>query len=125
MRVIIAGSRLTENADEQVAEAMKAAEFDVTEVVCGEGGNVDKAGRRWAEARQIPVKPFPADWSQGKGAGPARNRKMAGYAFGMDDEAKAFGDGGLVALWDGRSTGTSNMIAHASVCGLQIYTVLV
>ena len=126
MRVIIAGSRNAINAYQEVSEAIIASEFDITEVVCGEGGNVDRAGRKWAEDHNIPVKSFPADWDQfGRAAGPKRNSKMAGYAFGMDDDAKAFGDGGLIMLWDGRSTGTANMAANAAICGLQIYAVLI
>jgi hypothetical protein len=53
---------------------------------------------------------FPADWkTHGKAAGPIRNRQMAKNA-----EA-------LIALWDGNSRGTKNMIETATKLGLKVY----
>ena len=126
MRVIIAGSRNTSNADREVADAITASKFNITEVVCGQSGNVDLAGKRWGDANGVFVKDFFADWdSFGKAAGPKRNQEMAGYAFFGPDGTKGIGDGGLIMLWDGSSRGTANMAAHAAICGLKIYAVLV
>lgn len=56
------------------------------------------------------MKVFPADWNKyGKKAGPIRNKKMANYA-----EA-------LLAIWDGKSCGTKNMIQQAKENNLRIY----
>lgn len=72
------------------------------EIVSGHAPGGDRLGEEWADSRLIPVKRFPieqSDWdTKGKSAGPIRNREMGEYS----DE--------LVAFWDGRSLGTSNMI---------------
>lgn len=53
---------------------------------------------------------IPADWeAHGKAAGPRRNRKMAEYAAAV------------IALWDGKSRGTRNMLYVAHEHGLEIY----
>ena len=109
MRIIIAGSRsLTDMR--QVVDAIKAAKFDITEVVCGDASGADTFGANWAKARDIPVKYFRPDWKQhGKAAGPIRNGMMADYA-----EA-------LIAVWDGTSPGTQNMIKEAERRKLRVY----
>jgi hypothetical protein len=57
----------------------------------------------------ILVKKFPADWDRyGKSAGPVRNGQMARYAQR------------LIAFWDGKSTGTKNMIDQAKANGLSV-----
>ena len=98
MRVIIAGSRSIEEFAE-VAIAVEESGFNVTEVVSGKARGVDTLGEAWAEESEVPVKPFPADWKKrGNDAGKRRNTEMAEYADA------------LVAVWDGVSTGTQNMI---------------
>jgi len=120
MKLIIAGGR--DITDFQVL--IKALAFHninasmVEEVVCGEASGADALGKIWAENHNIPVKSFPADWkninvpgavvktsytSYGKNvynakAGIDRNAKMAKYADT------------LLAIWDGESRGTENMI---------------
>lgn len=113
MRVIVAGSR--EIADlATVARAIEYSGFKVTEVVSGRARGVDRLGEAWADANGVPVKPFPAQWrradgSVDKGAGHKRNEQMAQYADA------------LVAVWDGKSTGTEDMIRRADKRGLSIY----
>lgn len=71
----------------------------ITEVVCGGATGADALGENYAVQNGIPVKGFPADWNKhGKAAGPIRNRQMAEYADC------------LIAVWDGKSRGTKNMI---------------
>lgn len=66
-------------------------------------------GEAWARENGISYIRFPADWDKyGRSAGMIRNREMAKYA-----EA-------LIAIWDGRSRGTSNMMSTAAVLGLRI-----
>lgn len=119
MRVIIAGSRdfgpfRPHGGDPaSVAAAVRASGFVPTEVVSGGARGVDAAGEAWASLRGIPVKRFPADWrAHGKAAGPIRNQAMAAYG-----EA-------LVAIWDGVSAGTANMIAEARAAGLPVYVII-
>lgn len=109
MRVIIAGSRdITEMA--HINDAVAASKFLIHQVVCGMARGVDLLGKEWAEAVGIPVAKFPADWNKhGKRAGYLRNEQMA-------DNADA-----LIAIWDGVSKGTANMIETARKKKLKVY----
>jgi hypothetical protein len=109
VKVIIAGGRdITDYAT--VAMAMTEAGFAVTEVVSGTAAGVDRLGEEWAQRRGLPIKRFPAPWTEfGKAAGPIRNRQMAEYADA------------LVAVWDGKSRGTKNMINQARARGLVVH----
>jgi hypothetical protein len=109
VKTIIAGSRDIEDYG-WVCAAVEESGFTVTEVVSGGAHGVDHQGERWGHYRDIPVKVFPADWKKyGKGAGPVRNRQMADYA-----EA-------LIAVWDGASKGTENMIREAKARDLKVF----
>lgn len=109
MKVIIAGSRSI--TDEQfIFSAIKESGFEITEVVSGGASGVDKFGEKYANRYDIPLKIFPADWEKKKAsAGIIRNAEMAGYA-----EA-------LIAVWDGISRGTRNMIEVANRKGLKVF----
>lgn len=101
MKTIIAGMRDYHNYS-VLKFAMNQLDFMPTEIVSGAASGVDSLGERWAKENGIPIKRFHADWDEhGKAAGPIRNRKMASYAHA------------LVAIWDGKSRGTSNMIEEA------------
>lgn len=107
MKTIIAGMRDFYDY-EKVSQAVTFSGLCISEVVSGCATGVDALGEKWARERKIPVRKFPADWRKnGKAAGPIRNRQMAEYA-----EA-------LVAVWDGKSKGTKNMIETARSLGLQ------
>lgn len=112
MRVIIAGSRSIKDIA-LVEAAVSESGFAVSQVVSGTATGVDLLGEQWAARRRIPVARFPADWDRyGKRAGHIRNRKMA-------ENADA-----LVAIWDGVSKGTANMIEQASAMGLKVHIYL-
>jgi len=86
---------------------------EVTEVVSGTARGVDQGGELWASVQGRPVKRFPADWdTYGKSAGHRRNAEMAKYADA------------LVAIWDGKSRGTANMISEARKRGLVVFIYL-
>jgi hypothetical protein len=101
MKVILAGSR---NISTFIARGMfeKAIidnGLEVSEVVSGMARGADLAGCDYAALEGIPIAEFPADWDRyGKSAGYIRNSAMAQYADA------------LVAVWDGKSRGTLNMI---------------
>lgn len=107
-RLIIAGSRhLDEDAALDAIESAAKPER-VSEVVSGCARGADAAGEAWAARHGIPVKRFPADWSRGRCAGPNRNEAMANYGQA------------LLALWDGESPGTADMIRRAKTHGLPV-----
>ncbi len=110
MKVIIAGCRdLFDPA--YVEQAMAASGLTPTEIVSGGADGIDRLGELWAAQHGIPCKVFKAQWAKhGKSAGPIRNREMADYVGA---------EGGLVAIWDGVSRGTANMIETAIEKGLR------
>ena len=109
MKTIIAGSR--DITDYQlVVDAVKESGFQITNVVSGMAVGVDTLAIQYASENNLPLSEFPADWNKyKKAAGPVRNRQMA--------EASD----ALIAVWDGESRGTKNMIDTAMKLGLRVY----
>lgn len=119
MKVIVAGTReIVDRA--AVWLAIDSSALSITELVSGMAPGVDLLGVEWARRRGVPVKPFPVkpgDWRMHGGyAGKRRNRQMASYVGS---------EGGLIAVWDGRSHGTGDMISVARDVGLQVVVHLV
>jgi len=109
VRVIIAGGRDITDAS-LIVEAVAASGFQIASVVSGGASGVDSLGEDWARKCCVPVARFPADWkAHGRAAGPKRNREMA-------ENADA-----LIAIWDGASRGTKNMIETAQKLGLKVF----
>lgn len=114
MRTIIAGSRhgiTFEDTLAAIAASNWAAEISV--VLSGLADGPDTHGEHWADLRGIRVEPYPAIWRvNGKydpEAGFKRNQEMA-------DKAEA-----LIAVWDGKSGGTADMIKRAQKAGLRVF----
>lgn len=108
MKTIIAGSRKgIEYKD--VLEAVAHSGIDVTEVVSGGAIGVDTMGEKWANENSIRIRRFLPDWEEGLAAGIIRNKQMADYAAA------------LIAVWDGESRGTKNMIEEATKRDLRVY----
>lgn len=77
-------------------------------IVSGCARGADKLGEKWALKNAIEIKRFPADWfGEGDSAGHLRNVEMARVSDA------------LVTFWDGRSTGTKDMINVAKDYKLQ------
>ena len=94
--------------------------MQITEVVSGTARGIDQSGEDWAEDNQVLVSRWEANWDDISArseptkiktarsgrkynvlAGYNRNQRMAEYADA------------LIAIWDGKSTGTADMIARA------------
>lgn len=112
MRLIIAGSRtIPLSAYASICFAITKPK-KVTEVVSGCARGADRLGERWAAEHKVPVQRFPAHWNRyGRVAGRMRNREMAKYADC------------LLAIWDGISTGTGNMIYEMRALGKPVKVV--
>lgn len=110
--VIIAGPR-TMNDPRPLVDAVRASGWKDKIIGVISGGcptGADHYAELWCALWAVPMKVFPADWkAHGKAAGPIRNRQMA-----------AEGDA-LIALWDGKSRGTANMIQEAKKRGLPVH----
>jgi YspA, cpYpsA-related SLOG family len=113
MRTIIAGSRSINNPM-YLHEALAHLDWEITRVICGNAYGADTLGKQWAMENNIPITFFTPKWDKyGKSAGMIRNAEMAKSA-----EA-------LIALWDGYSKGTGNMIDLARRNNLKVYVQLV
>jgi hypothetical protein len=110
MRTIIAGSRTVNEM--HVYDAMAACPWrsHITCIISGGAPGADRIGETWADIHDLPCKRYTADWNtHGKKAGPMRNSEMA-------ENADA-----LVAVWDGKSRGTKDMILKAKRRGLRVF----
>ena len=125
MKVIIAGPRDISDK-ELIKKVVCNSGIEITELVCGMAPGVDQTAYVIYKLEQgIPCKKMPAAWDDlnapgaivrinkfGKKynvlAGFARNTKMAEYADA------------LIAIWDGKSRGTRDMIDTAKKSGLLV-----
>lgn len=109
MRVIIAGSRSISNFA-IVCEAVRRSGFPIGRVLSGMARGVDSLAVRYAAENDLPLDPFPAQWSKwGRSAGYKRNVEMARHADA------------LIAVWDGNSPGTQHMLDVAKAHGLRVF----
>lgn len=109
MRTIIAGSREGANIN-HIYDAVEKSGITPTVVISGTARGVDRLGEEWAKDNSVPIERYPADWDKyGKKAGYLRNSQMAEIA-----EA-------LIAIWDGISPGTENMISLATKKKIFVY----
>lgn len=114
MKVIIAGSRDFEDYDhlrEKVNEFRK--NNVITEIVSGNARGADRLGEKYSTEYGLNLTLYPANWKKyGNAAGPIRNRAMAEYADA------------LIAVWDGNSKGTENMIDCMHKLKKPVYVIL-
>lgn len=102
MITIIAGSREGVTY-EDIDAAVKECGWEITRVISGTARGADTLGEVWARFNNIPVSLYPANWqAHDKKAGYIRNTQMA-------EAADA-----LIAVWDGQSPGTKQMIKIAT-----------
>jgi hypothetical protein len=113
MKIIVAGSRSISD-EATVHEAILSSGLNFTELVSGGAKGVDSTAEALAKEYGLPVKRFLPNWKKhGKSAGPLRNKQMADYADA------------LVAIWDGKSRGTKNMVDTMNKLGKPVHLVLV
>jgi hypothetical protein len=115
MKLIIAGSRDITNYDAlKAAFAWTELKLDGLEIISGCARGVDSLAIEFAEEHNLILHKFPADWkTNGKAAGFIRNQQMADFADS------------LLALWDGSSRGTQDMINRAKKKGLRVFTYII
>jgi hypothetical protein len=111
MTVVVAGSRGITDSD-LVARAIQASGLAITEIVSGGAKGVDRLGEEYADLHGLGVRQFIPNWRTGRGAGMKNNSDMANYADA------------LVAIWDGQSRGTKNMIDRMRTMNKPVHVVL-
>lgn len=116
LKIIVAGGREFDDEEllfETLDNILRKREPSEVQIVSGCARGADKLGEKYAEARGIDVKRFPAQWDiHGNAAGPIRNEEMAEYA------------NACVCFWDGRSKGTNDMIKRAKAHSLRTKVVM-
>lgn len=115
MRLIIAGTRtftdypfLVKAVDHAIPLLFQKLLYllPTIEVVSGKARGVDTLGELLAASRGWLVHAFPANWEKyGARAGNKRNKEMGKFADA------------LVAVWNGKSPGTKNMIERMNLLG--------
>ena len=108
--VLVCGGRDYTDADRafEVLDALHA-KHTFTWVVHGNARGADTLGAMWADSRNIPSTPYPANWTKhGKAAGPIRNQLM------LDSEAIDM----VVSFPGGR--GTADMVRRAKAKGIPV-----
>jgi hypothetical protein len=123
LKVIIAGSRSVARISARrwdynrlaaiLENAITESRFEITEVISGGAGGPDRAGEQWAARNEIPVTVIKPNWKLGRGAGLMANRQLAEVG-----EA-------LIAIHDGESTGTADMIEHMKAVGMPVCVIIV
>lgn len=99
-KAIVAGSRTITDKD-IILNALIDSKTNPREIVSGLAKGVDSVGLEIAEDHLLKTTTFAADWdTHGKSAGFIRNKEMGDYADV------------LIAIWDGKSSGTKNMIDY-------------
>lgn len=114
-QLIVAGGRDFSDTElflqtmQQVEQEL--AEYSVS-LVSGMAKGADMMGYMFAKQEGITCHHFPADWNKyGKSAGFRRNQEMADFSDG------------LVAFWDGRSSGTKHMIQTMRDMGKDVWII--
>jgi len=114
LTVVISGSRTITDSN-LVKNILSKHRFEkFHKLIHGGARGVDQVAAHWAMLWGMEVEEYPADWDRhGKAAGPIRNIEMAANADA------------LIAIWDGESRGTKQMIDHCITIGLPLKIELV
>ena len=104
-KLIVAGGRDFNDAVLLERVLIALADVDYADmalsIVSGMARGADALGYQFAQANGVKCYEFPADWdTHGKRAGFIRNKQMGDFADG------------LLAFWDRKSRGTSDMISY-------------
>lgn len=110
MKAIIAGSREVTDLNVVFRAVFESKFFPISTVISGGARGVDTLGELWAQHYGVMVERCPAEWVlHGKKAGFIRNEDMARRADA------------LVAVWDGKSKGTLDMIRRGIKHNLKVF----
>jgi hypothetical protein len=129
LKIIIAGGRDFKDYSLMRREALKIIkekaqklgyekiQRDIVTIISGTANGADQLGERFAKEFDLILDCYPADWqTNGKAAGPIRNKKMAEVACSDRENYEPM----LIAFWDGKSRGTKSMIDIATKLGIDV-----
>ena len=120
-RVIVCGTRDIDVDNNEVYsridEILHNAKFASIEIVSGGARGGDRIGEEYSKSRGYGLRVFRADWNAyGRAAGPIRNSKMVEYISKCADPV-------VIALWDGKSSGTRNTIQTAKSRKIPVHVI--
>jgi len=118
MKVVIAGSREITNYElvrKKINEAIQEALLNVTMIISGGALGVDRLGEKWANENGIPIDLNIPDWENINVPGAVVKINKWGKPYNaraghMRNAIMADKADYLIAIWDGKSSGTNNMI---------------
>ena len=124
MKIIIAGSRNILDY-EVIKKAVKDSNFEITEVVSGTAKGVDSLGEKYASDNNIDCSRFEAKWKDinVKGAVVRKNRYgsyNAKAGLSRNEDMGEYADA-LIAIWDGKSSGTRHMINYMKSLNKKVF----
>lgn len=131
LRLIIAGGRdfdfdelLEKECDAFLTQLVRNVPRSDIEVVTGGQYGADARGDKYAKKRGFSRKQFKAEWERyGLPAGPIRNAKMVEYAGNSAFLAEG-NKAALIAFWNGKSSGTADVVNKAQKRHIQTKVVL-
>jgi len=112
MRLLVTGGRYFSNRQllHQTLDLLHA-QHPFTVVIHGAAGGADELAGQWANANQVPIEAYPAEWRRyGRAAGVLRNTAMLNS--GPD----------LVVAFPG-GKGTADMVRKAEQAGLNVVVI--
>lgn len=115
---IICGSKATPDSFlSQLDYLIVTQELEIDVVVSGGARGADNIGEQWAISNGVDLIIMPANWKKyGKAAGYERNEKMIHHIM----TAYRYEEPLVLALWDGESRGTKNIIDLAMEEGIRV-----
>jgi len=129
-KVIIAGGRDFDNYERlcEVCDYLLKNKTDI-QIVTGKAKGVDSLGERYARERGYSVKEFPAKWNDLTATPCVVKTNRGGYEYNAlaghnrNEEMAEYGDA-LIVFWNGKSSGTKNMIGLGDKYKLQVKTII-
>ena len=128
MKVIIAGSRSIDEYEtvcKLIDHAKDRLGLEITEVVHGAAPGVDRLADRWAVEHSVEPAPFPAAWDDLTAPGAVIRTNKFGKKYNVkagfqrNQRMAEYGEV-LIAIWDGKSPGTYDMIERVKARNMRV-----
>lgn len=110
---------------EVIIKAVKESNMDITEVVSGTAKGVDSLGEKYASDNNIPCSRFKAEWNNIDVPGAIVKRNQYGSynvkaGLNRNEDMGDYADA-LIAVWDGKSSGTRHMINYMKSLNKKVF----
>lgn len=125
MKTIIAGTRTLDDIN-LIKEAVRESGFTITKVIHGGARGIDNQALNWAMINDIEEEVFLPKWNDLSNSDAIIKVNKFGYKYDAKagirrNQEMAKNAEALIAIWDGVSKGTYNMIQEAKKNNLKVY----